>query len=145
MRVQPVVSGEESMPLYRHDIQTRSRNELLAVTEIISADLKKSGVDSGLCVVFVPHTTAAVTINENADPSVKRDILTKLASLIPQQDDYHHLEGNSDAHLKASLLGFSETLLVQGGRLLLGTWQDVYFAEFDGPRRRNYHVKIVSD
>lgn len=133
------------MPLYHHEIQTRSRNELLAITGIISADLKKSGVHDGLCVVFVPHTTAAVTINENADPSVKRDILTKLAGLIPKEDDYHHLEGNSDAHLKASLLGFSETLLVQDGRLVLGTWQDVYFAEFDGPRKRSYYVKIMSD
>jgi len=133
------------MPLYHHDIQTRSRNELLALTGIISADLKKSGVNDGLCLLFVPHTTAAVTINENADPSVKRDILTKLADLVPQRDDYHHLEGNSDAHLKASLLGFSETLLVQDGRLVLGTWQDVYFAEFDGPRKRTYYVKIMSD
>lgn len=133
------------MPLYHHHIQTRSRNELLALTGIISADLKKSGVNDGLCLLFVPHTTAAVTINENADPSVKRDILTKLADLVPQRDDYHHLEGNSDAHLKASLLGFSETLLVQDGRLVLGTWQDVYFAEFDGPRKRTYYVKIMSD
>jgi secondary thiamine-phosphate synthase enzyme len=133
------------MPLYHHDIQTQSRNELLDITGIISADLKKPGINDGLCLVFVPHTTASVTINENADPSVKRDILTKLASLIPQRDDYHHLEGNSDAHLKASLLGFSETLLVQDGRLVLGTWQDVYFAEFDGPRKRTYYVKIISD
>ena len=132
------------MPLYHHEIQTQSRNELLDITGTISADLKESGINDGLCVVFVPHTTAAVTINENADPSVKRDILTKLASLIPQQGDYHHLEGNSDAHLKASLLGFAETLLVQDGRLVLGTWQDVYFAEFDGPRKRTYYVKVMS-
>lgn len=108
-------------------------------------DLQKSGVRDGLCVVFIPHTTAGVTINENADPSVKRDILTKLGSLIPQQDNYHHLEGNSDAHLKASLLGFSETLLVREGQLILGVWQDVYFAEFDGPRRRTFYVSIMSD
>ncbi|MCK4378002.1 MAG: secondary thiamine-phosphate synthase enzyme YjbQ [Deltaproteobacteria bacterium] len=133
------------MPLYHHEIQTQSRNELLDITGIISADLEKSGINDGLCVVFVPHTTTAVTINENADPSVKRDILIKLASLIPQRDDYHHLEGNSDAHLKASLLGFAETLLVQDGRLVLGTWQDVYFAEFDGPRKRTYYVKVISD
>ena len=132
------------MPLYHHEIQTQSRNELLDITGTILADLKESGINDGLCVVFVPHTTAAVTINENADPSVKRDILTKLASLIPQQGDYHHLEGNSDAHLKASLLGFAETLLVQDGRLVLGTWQDVYFAEFDGPRKRTYYVKVMS-
>lgn len=132
------------MPVYHHEIQTQSRNELLDITGIISADLKKSGIYDGLCVVFVPHTTAAVTINENADPSVKRDIVTKLAGLIPQRDDYHHLEGNSDAHLKASLLGFAETLLVQDGQLVLGTWQDVYFAEFDGPRKRTYYVKVIS-
>ncbi len=133
------------MPLYHHEIRTQSRNELLDITGIISSDLKKSGIHDGHCVVFVPHTTAAVTINENADPSVKRDILTKLSGLVPQRDDYHHLEGNSDAHLKATLLGFSETLLVQDGRLVLGTWQDVYFSEFDGPRKRTYYVKIISD
>ena len=133
------------MPLYRHDIQTHARGELLDITGVVAADLKASGDHDGLCVVFVPHTTAAVTINENADPSVKRDILTKLAGLIPQRDDYHRLEGNSDAHLKAGLLGFSETLLVQDGRLVLGTWQDVYFAEFDGPRKRTCYVKILSD
>ncbi|RLB70697.1 MAG: YjbQ family protein [Deltaproteobacteria bacterium] len=133
------------MPVYSHEIQTHSRHELLDITEIITADLRKSGVVDGLCVVFIPHTTAGVTINENADPSVKRDILTKLGSLIPQQDNYHHLEGNSDAHLKASLLGFSETLLVREGQLILGVWQDVYFAEFDGPRRRTFYVSIMSD
>ncbi|NIA19259.1 MAG: YjbQ family protein [Xanthomonadaceae bacterium] len=132
------------MPFYCHEIQTHARNELLDISGTLTADLKKSGVFDGLCLVFVPHTTAAVTINENADPSVKRDILTKLASLIPQKDDYHHLEGNSDAHLKASLLGFSETLLVQDGRLVLGVWQNVYFAEFDGPRKRTYYVKVIS-
>ena len=133
------------MPVYSHEIQTHSRHELLDITEIITADLRKSGVVDGLCVVFIPHTTAGVTINENADPSVKRDILTKLGSLIPQQDNYHHLEGNSDAHLKASLLGFSETLLVREGQLILGVWQDVYFAEFDGPRQRTFYVSIMSD
>jgi len=133
------------MPLYLHEIRTQSRNELLDITGIIAADLKKSGVYDGLCLLFVSHTTAAVTINENADPSVKRDILTKLSGLIPKEDDYHHLEGNSDAHLKAGLLGFSETLLVQDGQLVLGTWQDIYLAEFDGPRKRTYYVKILSD
>jgi len=132
------------MPAYCHEIQTYSRHELLDITGIVAEDLKKSGIHDGLCVVFIPHTTAAVTINENADPSVKRDILSKLASLIPQRDDYHHLEGNSDAHLKASLLGFSETLLVREGQLILGVWQDVYFAEFDGPRRRTFYVSIMS-
>jgi len=135
---------EVNMPAYGHEIQTHSRHELLDITGIVAEDLKKSGIHDGLCVVFIPHTTAAVTINENADPSVKRDILTKLASLIPQRDDYRHLEGNSDAHLKASLLGFSETLLVREGQLILGVWQDVYFAEFDGPRRRTFYVSIMS-
>ncbi|MBN2332258.1 MAG: YjbQ family protein [Deltaproteobacteria bacterium] len=133
------------MPLYRHTIKSSSRCELLDIAAVIAGDLKKAGVQDGTCIVFVPHTTAAVTINENADPSVKRDILTKLADLIPRRDDYHHLEGNSDAHLKAGLLGFSQTLLVADGRLLLGTWQDVYFAEFDGPRTRTYYVKIIAE
>ena len=133
------------MSLYKHTIRSSRRSELLDITPVIAGDLQKAGVRAGICIVFVPHTTAAVTINENADPSVKRDILTKLAALIPQRDDYHHLEGNSDAHLKAGLLGFSETLLIEDGRLLLGTWQDLYFAEFDGPRSRTYYVKVVAD
>ena len=130
--------------LFQHEVQTGRREELLDISSVVLADLQRSGVREGLCHVFVPHTTAAVTINENADPSVKRDILVKLADLIPEHDNYRHLEGNSDAHLKASLLGLSVTVPVVDGRLLLGTWQGIYFAEFDGPRRRRYLVKIVA-
>ncbi|MBW1645436.1 MAG: YjbQ family protein [Deltaproteobacteria bacterium] len=130
--------------LFQHEVQTGRREELLDISSVVLADLQRSGVREGLCHVFVPHTTAAVTINENADPSVKRDILVKLADLIPEHDNYRHLEGNSDAHLKASLLGLSVTVPVVDGRLLLGTWQGIFFAEFDGPRRRRYLVKIVA-
>ncbi len=130
--------------LFQHEVQTSRREELLDISAMVAADLQRSGVEEGICHVYVPHTTAAVTINENADPSVKRDIIAKLADLIPEHDNYRHREGNSDAHLKASLVGLSVTIPVAAGRLLLGTWQAIYFAEFDGPRRRRCLVKIIS-
>ena len=99
----------------------------------------------GFCHIFVPHTTAAVTINENTDPSVKADILMVLAKLISDQESYRHLEGNAPAHVKASVLGSQLTVLISGSRLLLGTWQGIFFCEFDGPRSRRVHVKIVKD
>ena len=103
-----------------------------------------SGIEDGICHVFVPHTTAAVTINENADPDVVRDITEILEKIVPWRGDYAHSEGNSAAHVKASMLGFSETVFVEGGRLALGTWQSLYFCEFDGPRTRKVWVKVVS-
>jgi secondary thiamine-phosphate synthase enzyme len=125
-------------------ISTRSRHEILDITPAVVGVVRASGVAEGLCVVYVPHTTAAVTVNENADPDVKHDLLEKLAALIPRREAYYeHGEGNSDSHLKTALVGPSVTLLINEGRLALGTWQGVYFCEFDGPRERTFHVKIV--
>jgi len=124
-------------------VETRDREELIDITHQVQSAVSKSKHQNGMVVCFVPHTTAAITINENADPDVKRDILYKLAREIPQSDNYHHSEGNSDAHIKASLMGFSEQVLFENGRLVLGTWQGIYFCEFDGPRRRRLIVKVI--
>jgi secondary thiamine-phosphate synthase enzyme len=126
-------------------VRTGSRTEFLDLTRQVQAAVRESGVQDGVCHLFVPHTTAAVTINENADPSVKDDILMVLNKLISDQEPYRHLEGNSPAHIKASLIGPQLTLLISGGRLVLGTWQGVYFCEFDGPRSRRLHLKITGD
>jgi secondary thiamine-phosphate synthase enzyme len=120
-------------------IQTSRRNEFIDITAQIQ-DLVE-GVSEGVATVFVPHTTTALTINENADPAVPRDILKKLEELIPQQDNYSHMEGNSDAHIKASLLGSSVRVIIKDGQLLLGTWQAIFFCEFDGPRTRKFYVQ----
>ncbi|MCX6831063.1 MAG: secondary thiamine-phosphate synthase enzyme YjbQ [candidate division Zixibacteria bacterium] len=124
-------------------LSTSSRNQLIDVTDIVSDYVQRSGVKSGICLVYTPHTTAAITVNENADPSVKSDIIRKLTDIFPQNDNYDHSEGNSDAHLKSSVVGCSQTLLIKNGSLLLGTWQGIYFCEFDGPRRRQYFVKVL--
>ena len=126
-------------------VRTSSRNEFLDLTREIQAAVLESGVREGLCHLFVPHTTAALTINENADPSVKSDILMVLNKIISDQEPYRHLEGNSPAHIKASLLGPQLTLMVSGGRLVLGTWQGIYLCEFDGPRSRRLHLKVMGD
>ncbi len=125
------------------EVKTHHRDELIDITGEINRLLSESGCHEGQIILFVPHTTAAVTINENADPDVKRDILSKLQRSFPQSDGYHHAEGNSDAHIKASLFGFSETILVHESHLVLGTWQAIYFCEFDGPRSRHLIVKII--
>jgi secondary thiamine-phosphate synthase enzyme len=124
-------------------VRTRSRSELLDITPQLSRLVQESKVADGLMVVFVPHTTAAVTINENADPSVQSDILNELKRLVPPTGSYTHSEGNSAAHIQSTLLGPSQTLFIQNGRLALGTWQGVYFCEFDGPRTRRIWVKIM--
>jgi secondary thiamine-phosphate synthase enzyme len=123
-------------------IRSRNREELINIDSQIRDIIGRSGKEEGVLTVFVPHTTAAVTINENADPTVVRDILYKLGDLIPKRDKYRHMEGNSDAHIKASLCGNSERILVSGGRPVLGTWQSVYFCEFDGPRTRRVIIRI---
>ncbi|MFB0527994.1 MAG: secondary thiamine-phosphate synthase enzyme YjbQ [bacterium] len=128
--------------LNRLSIRTHSRSELMDITPLVRDIVHKSKIENGVCYVFVPHTTAGITINENADPSVRQDILTELDKLVPWQGDYSHLEGNAAAHIKASLVGSSETIPVEKGDLVLGTWQGVFFAEFDGPRRREVWVKI---
>ena len=123
-------------------VKTSRREEMIDITGLVQQAVRDSGVESGQVFCFVPHTTAAVTINENADPDVQRDILYKLNKEIPKQDGYHHGEGNSDAHVKTSLVGSSETVLVENGRLVLGRWQGIYFCEFDGPRSRRFIIKV---
>jgi secondary thiamine-phosphate synthase enzyme len=123
-------------------IKTTTRNDLVDITPQVEKVVEKSGVTEGICVLAVPHTTAAVTVNENADPSVTADIITKLSELAPSGDRYRHMEGNADAHIKAVMVGPSETLLVRGGRLSLGTWQGVFFCEFDGPRTRKVIIRV---
>ena len=126
------------------EVPTGSKTEFVDLTARVQQVVADSGVAEGLCHVFVPHTTAGVTINENADPSVKADILMVLNKLISDREPYRHLEGNSPAHIKASLVGPQLTVLVSRGRLLLGTWQGIFFCEFDGPRHRRVHVKVTA-
>jgi secondary thiamine-phosphate synthase enzyme len=123
-------------------VSTRSRTELVDITGEVQRAVTDSGVSDGVCHVYVPHTTAGITINENADPSVRHDILMELNKIVPLQDNYRHLEGNAAAHIKASVVGSSETIPVAGGRLLLGTWQGIFFCEFDGPRSRRVITTI---
>jgi secondary thiamine-phosphate synthase enzyme len=123
-------------------VSTRARVEMIDITSAVAEAIRQEKIADGLAVVFVPHTTAGVTINENADPTVVRDILTEMNKMVPFEDGYHHSEGNSAAHIKSSLFGPSLTLIVSGGRPVLGTWQAVYFCEFDGPRHRKVHVAV---
>jgi secondary thiamine-phosphate synthase enzyme len=126
-------------------VKTRKRTELVDITSDINQLIQNSGTDQGLCMIYVPHTTAAVTINESADPSVKSDILMVLNQLIPWEAKYRHLEGNSPAHIKSTLVGSSELIAIENGRLILGTWQGIFFCEFDGPRTRKVNVRIVAE
>ena len=126
-------------------VRTSTRTEFINVSRPVQEAVKKAGVEDGICIIFVPHTTAGVTINENADPSVVHDIVMALNKIVLFQDQYRHLEGNSPAHIKASLVGCSETVFVESGKLVLGTWQGIFFCEFDGPRNRKVHVRVVSD
>ena len=124
-------------------IRTKSQVELVDITGMVEEVVRECKAKSGLCTIFVPHTTAGITINENADPSVRKDIINELSKVIPFDDNYYHSEGNSAAHIKASLVGFSETIFFEDKKLLLGTWQGIYFCEFDGPRTRRAWVKIL--
>ena len=126
-------------------VKTRQRTELIDITSDINQLIQKSGVDQGLCMVYVPHTTAAVTINESADPSVKTDILMILNQIVPWEANYRHLEGNSPAHVKTTLVGSSELIAFENRRLVLGTWQGIFFCEFDGPRNRKVDVRIMEE
>jgi len=130
------------MKTYEISIRSHNRCEMIDITEEIETSLREHRIDNAILTLFTPHTTAAITINENADPDVTRDMLYSLAKLIPNDPHFKHAEGNSDAHLKSSLIGVSETLLVEDGHLLLGTWQGVYFCEFDGPRTRQVKIKL---
>jgi secondary thiamine-phosphate synthase enzyme len=125
------------------EIKTSRRNEMEDITDRIQALISESKIASGVCVIYCPHTTAGVTINENADPSVKRDLLEFFEKNIPRSADYHHTEGNADAHIKASLIGSSKSILFDKGKLLLGTWQGIFFCEFDGPRARRLWLKLI--
>lgn len=127
---------------YAFDLETHSRTEFVDVTAKVDDAIVKSKVKSGYCLVFVPHTTAAVTVNENADADVSRDIIAELNKIVPFDDNYRHREGNSAAHLKSTLVGCSQMFIVEAGNLVLGTWQAIYFCEFDGPRRRRLLVSI---
>jgi secondary thiamine-phosphate synthase enzyme len=124
-------------------VKTSAKTDLIDISRSVEEVVRKSGAKDGICWVYVPHTTAAVTINENADPSVSRDILMQLNKIVPFQDGYQHSEGNSPAHIKASLIGSSVTVFVESGRLALGTWQGIFFCEFDGPRNRQVFVKVL--
>lgn len=129
--------------LYTIPVKTGKHTQMLDITAQVRAIVRESGVQSGVCHIFVPHTTAAVTINENADPDVVRDFTMEIDKLVPWEDGYAHMEGNSAAHLKASIMGFSESVLIDGGELVLGIWQGIYFLEYDGARSRKVHVKLI--
>src|SRR5436309_12804430 len=122
------------LPMMSETVKTHSRSEMIDVTDRVASAVKIAGLSDGMAIVYVPHTTAAATINENADPDVRHDLLRKLEELIPKEESYYlHVEGNSDSHVKTSLVGSTVTVLVERGRLVLGRWQGIYFCEFDGP------------
>ncbi len=132
------------MYLYEHRISTKGAQQMSKVTGMVREDIEKSGVKDGIVVVFSPHTTAGFTINENADPDVVHDILMGMEETFPTRHTrYRHMEGNSHAHIKTSCFGPSQTMILDGGGLVLGIWQDLYFCEFDGPRNRKFYVKII--
>ena len=124
-------------------VNTSSHTQFIDITSKVSDVLQKTGIKDGICTVFTPHTTAGITINENADPDVPRDIIKEMGKVIPLNDGYDHIEGNSAAHIKSSLFGCSETVIIRNGSLMLGTWQSVFFCEFDGPRRRKIWIKVM--
>jgi secondary thiamine-phosphate synthase enzyme len=129
--------------VYSFGVKSAGGCSMIDITGEVYDVVQKSGVKDGICVVFIPHTTAGITINENADPDVVRDFLMEIGKIVPLSDGYRHCEGNSAAHIKASMMGFSETVIIEEGRLMLGTWQGIYFMEFDGPRTRKVYVKII--
>lgn len=127
------------------NVKSRNRTEFIDITEKVQEALKETGILNGVCCMYVPHTSAGITINEGADPTVQRDIQTILNKMVPFDGDYLHREGNSSAHIKASLVGISENVIIEEGRLVLGTWQSVFFCEFDGPRHRRVALKFSID
>jgi secondary thiamine-phosphate synthase enzyme len=134
-----------SHPIVRESIRTKERSQMIDITDKVSRAVDGSKIENGMAIVFIPHTTAAITINENADPDVKHDLLRKLTELIPQRENYYrHNEGNSDSHVKTSLVGNSVMVLIENGKLVLGTWQGIQFCEFDGPRNRDVIIKLVA-
>ncbi len=135
--------GARNKMLIKLDVVTKQHTEMQDITRLIQKAVYDSGVKDGICTVFVPHTTAAVTINENADPDVVKDFTKEINKIVPWEDGYLHMEGNSAAHLKSSMIGFSEQIIIDNGRLVLGTWQGIYFCEYDGPRHRKVYIKIL--
>jgi secondary thiamine-phosphate synthase enzyme len=125
------------------NVKTKSRNEFVDITDIVQEVVKDAGVTKGICFLYVPHTTAGITINEGADPSVQRDIINALSRLVPHEMNYSHREGNADAHIKTTLVGNSVNVVIDEGKLVLGTWQAIFFCEFDGPRHRRIAVKFL--
>lgn len=128
--------------MYKVEIKT-DKEAFYNITSYVKNAVEKSGVKNGICVVYCPHTTAGITINENADDDVQRDVVFALKTVFPRFPEFRHDEGNSDGHVKSSVIGASETLIIDDGKLVLGRWQDVYFAEFDPPRTRNFYIKII--
>ena len=129
--------------VYTFGVKSGQHTAMIDITREVKNLVWESGVKNGLCVVYVPHTTAGITINENADPDVIRDFMMAINKIIPLSDGYHHSEGNSAAHIKSSMMGVSQTIIIEDGHLLMGTWQGIYFMEFDGPRIRKIYVKII--
>ena len=130
--------------LYKHLLNINKAQTMVDITNIIEEDIRSSNVRDGIAVVYCPHTTAGITINENADPDVVRDLIYGFEKVYPSNDNnYRHFEGNSHAHLKSSTIGASQTLIIDDGKLILGRWQDIYFCEFDGPRNRTFYVKVI--
>lgn len=124
-------------------VRTSKPTELIDITRSVQDSVRKTGIDEGICFIYVPHTTAGLIINEHADPSVSEDILMALNQMVPSKGPYHHLEGNSPAHIKSTLVGGSQMVFVESGRLSLGTWQGIFFCEFDGPRNREVWIKVI--
>ncbi len=133
------------MKAFQYSIKTQKRVQMQVIDEMVSRAIIESGITDGIAVIFTPHTTAGITINENADPDVVRDIIQEINKVIPFDNGYQHMEGNSAAHIKSSLFSPSLTLIIQDGRPIFGTWQSLYFCEFDGPRTRTVYVKMISD
>lgn len=129
--------------VFEFSLKTTKSNEFVNITGLVKDAVKRSGVENGMCIVFVPHTTAGVTINENADPNVVKDMLMELSKIVPEDKEYRHAEGNSSAHIKASMMGSNQTIIVENGELKMGVWQGIYFTEFDGPRQRKFFVKVM--
>lgn len=130
--------------IYSFGVKTGQTTAMIDITREVQNAVRESRVKQGICIVFIPHTTAAITINENADPDVVRDFMMEITKIVPSSDNYHHSEGNSAAHIKSSMMGFSETIIIDDSRLLLGTWQGIYLLEYDGPRIRKVFVKVIA-
>lgn len=130
--------------MFTIEIKSQKRTEFIDITDKITKEIRSHSVQDGLCTIFVPHTTAAITINENADPEVCQDIIRKLDEIIPRNSKYGHTEGNADSHIKSSLVGVSVNIIIKNGALMLGKWQSVFFCEFDGPRTRKVYINIIT-